>query len=431
MAREVDLRTGAEADRKPIVVDDRPVVSRQRGAKATAWWVVLTLVNASFAIIAAVVPLRRILADGDVNTWWNYTANEWLINYGDGAVRRGLGGEILRRLPLDSDRTAVTVVVAGLAVLVPLLFAVLVQLVIRSRRTGWPLLLWGIPGGFLLGTWQIAWLPISDTQVLFATRKEYAFAAVLLALAIALRLTARVMLLAVIFGLAMGAGALVHEALVLPFAVAGSALVIFAQRNGLRLRTLAAIWLPVIAAVLVAIALPDPDSTSIQRQWSALDEQTRSWLGGEIGWPMRWLGLDLPYAVKATAATMANRDMLLPWLALCLFSVGWTLAALRLVDTSGRAFRASLAVGAGVTVAVLPLVALGIDWGRFAVVVATCTAIACLGRQLHDPPESRAAGNGTGPIVLAAVLVGLLALIGVPEAGPPLGGLRGDAPASD
>lgn len=431
MPPAVRLRSAAQADPRPVViVDAPPVATRTRKRARTAGLLLASLLNVVAAVAAAVAPLRRILAPGDVNGWWNYPANEWLINYGGGPVRRGLAGEVLRHLPLPSDRLAVTVLVASLAVVVPLLFAVLVQMVIRRRSSAWPLLLWGIPGGLLLGTWQAAWLPIMEEQILFATRKEYAFTAALLLLAIGLRRTTHITLLAALFGAAMACGALVHEALVMPFVVAGSALVYFAQRDDIRLRAFAVMWAPVLLALVWVASLPTPGNAEIGQQWLALDIETQSWLGGEVGWPMKWLGLSLLYAVKATAATMLYPDMFHSWASVCVFAVGWTLAALAFLDHSRAGRRAVFTVSGLISLSVFPMLVVGIDWGRFAVVVAMCTAIVGLGRQLHSaPPPSRRPRGLAAAILAAAVLVALLGFVGVPEAGPPLGGLR-EVPAS-
>lgn len=439
MAPEVDLRSPAGGGNRvlvggsaaPVVVVDHPpivVTTPQRSWRPALGAAVFTLLNVALAIAAILAPLQRMVAanEAEVNPWWGYTAAEWLLNYGGGPVRRGLAGEVLRHLPFESDRVATSVVVVGLMVTVPLLFAVLVQLAGRATRAGWPLLLWGLPGGLLLGTWQAEWLPLSDSQILFATRKEYAFFAALLLLAIGLGLSHHIRLMAIAFSAAMVAGALTHEALTIPFTVAGVALVYFAgQRTSQQRTNLAIIGVPATLAVGVAAALPTSTDARIAEQWGTLDSATRQWLGGDLPWPFRWLGFTLHDAVESTIVYMLRPEMLPVWLMLGVVVAGWTVAALALVDRSGAAFRSTLAVAGVMTVAVLPLAAVGIDWGRFIMIAANCTAIVMLGRQLHRPRLARPARLSVVTVAVAATLIATLAFVGVPEAGPPLGELRG------
>jgi hypothetical protein len=251
-------------------------------------------------------------------------------------------------------------------------------------------------------------------------------------------------------------GALTHEALTVPFAVAGGALVYFAgqklalgeqggpprqdhlrsnsglgRRTSPQLANLAIIAVPVGVAVGFAALLPTAADARLARQWGALDAPTREWLGSDVPWPFRWLGLTLNHAVESTIVYMLRPEMLPVWLVLGACVAGWTVAALWLVDRSAGALRSSLAVAGAMAVAVGPLAAVGIDWGRFIVIAATCTAVVLLGRQLHHPPLARPAPINAATVLVAAGLVATLAFVGVPEAGPPLGELRGVASLDD
>jgi len=383
--------------------------------------IVVSAANAVLAAVAIAVPLDRLRVAYPTNDWWSYQASEWLINFGGGFARRGLAGELLRMVPGVEDRLAVTVLVGTLMVAVPVLFGLLVQRSMMLLGVGWPLLLWGVPGGLLLGLLQGEWLPLRGDYLLFATRKEYLFTVVLLAFALGVSRSRHPTRWALGFGLVLVPLAFVHEGLTFIYALAGAALAAIVLARDRPWRGAAAVLLPAGMAVLLTVPFASPGAQQQQQMWAALDGPTQQWLGGQVPGPFELLGYSVSEARDYAAQATLPAEIFVQWVMIGAFVLAWTVLALLLVDHSISGLRATMLTAGLMAVAFVPLMIVAIDWGRFFVIAATCTAIVGLAR------ASRFSGSVTpaplNPLTIAGavLMIGALALVGVPEAGPPFG----------
>lgn len=402
--------------------------------------IVLTLalvVNAAAAIAAAALPLRRLLAPTSTNDWWSYQAAEWLINYGGGPVRRGLSGELITSVPGWSDRQVVTGLVATLIVAVPVVYAVLVAGVVRRTGSAWPVLMWAVPGGVLLGLWQGQWFGIPDALLMFATRKELAFTLVLLIFAVGVTRAraSRRLTWALGYGSALFILAWVHEGLAFVYAVAG-ALVAWLAGGGVErwpsgpvrgipatsIKAMVAVLVPAGIGVIATLPFSEPSPAQLDRMWASVDAETRAWLGDRLPAPFELMGYSLSEALEYAGGIVFKAEGIALWSVVAVFVIGWTCAALILIDCSRTSVKTTILVALVMGAAVVPMLPVAIDWGRFVVIAATCTGIVMLARQRLDPPAARPAALSAGSALVAVVMVLLLTLQGVPEAGDPFGG---------
>jgi len=385
---------------------------------------VAVALNWVFAVLAAALPLRRLIGAYDDNNWWRYQAAEWLINFGGGPVRRGLSGQILISVPGVSDKLAVTVLVGVLVVAVPIAYALLIGSVASVNGSIWPVLLWVIPGGVLLGLWQGKWLDLPEGVLLFATRKEHAF--LLLLSCYALVVTGhrhRWARWSVLYGLALVPMALVHEALAFVYAVAGALIAVTAAAPDRRERVRAALMVLVPPGITVVASLPfaSPDRDQLERMWAAIDPQTQTWLGDRLPGPFELMSYSLTEALQYAGGIVLNPRGASLWFVLAVYVLGWTWIALALVDRSPEARKYSAGVAVVMVLALFPLLPVAIDWGRFIVIAASSTVVVSLARQRMRPPTRDPAPISLLTVAIAAVLVGALAFVGIPEAGAPFG----------
>jgi hypothetical protein len=388
-------------------------------------------VNWVAAFLAAYVPTRRLLSawGAQSNEWWSYQASEWLINFGGGPVRRGLAGYVFTQIPVASARTVVTWVVIAVVVAVAVLFALLIAMVITKSQSAAPLLLWGIPGGVLLGLWQGQWIDLPESVLLFATRKEQAFFLVLLLFTVLVaRRRFRLTTLALTYGLAMFVLAFVHEGLAFVYAIAGAWLFVTADvltstgRIGLQqLRVAARVLVPPAVGVLFTVPFASPDRQQLEGMWSAIDPETRGWLGNSIPVPFELMSYSLPEAFEYARQAVLNPRGVWLWFLLAVVVLGWTLVALWVTDTSRDGVRYTLLTLALMLAAVAPLLLVAIDWGRFIVIVALNTATLVVARQLLNPATVRPATLGWRTAAVVTVLLAVLSVVGIPEAGAPFG----------
>lgn len=409
-----------------------PVVARRHRPWQSWGWTIRAgiVANVALAVAAAALPLRRLLESLTSNDWWSYQASEWLINYGGGPVRRGLAGEVLLAVPGVDGRVAVTALVSLLVIAVPTLYAVLIGSVLTSTESVWPLLLWAVPGGVFLGLWQGQWIDLPDSVLLFATRKEHAF--LLLLLAFALTATKADQLLrvrrwALVYGVALGVMAWVHEGLTFVYAVAGALLawIVISARgvSAMRERAVGALMVLVPAGLGVVATLPfaEPSDAQLEQMWAAVDQPTQQWLGGQLPGPFVLMGYSLDEAREYAGGIVFNSRGFALWAVLAVYVIGWTCAALILTDSSRSGVRATLLIAAVMGLAVVPMLPVAIDWGRFIVIAAGATAVIALARQRLAPPDARPAPVTPLTLVVTAVMVLLLASVGIPEAGAPFG----------
>lgn len=407
-------------------------VSRtEQAPQSRRWPITAALVaNAVFAIAAAALPLRRIVEALDTNDWWSYQAAEWLINYGGGPVRRGLAGEVLLGVPGVEGRVATTVLVGSLVAAVPATYAMLIGSVVKRTASIWPVLLWAVPGGVFLGLWQGQWIDLPDSVLLFATRKEHAFLLLLLIFALVSTATqeprhARWWALG--YGFTLMIMAWVHEGLAFVYAVAGAvvAWLTVAARGGstLRDRGIGALAVLVPAGLGVVATLPfaEPTDTQLEQMWVAVDAPTREWLGDQLPGPFVLMGYSLTEAREYAGGIVFNSRGFLLWSVLAIYVVGWTCAALILTDCSRAGVRATFAIAGVMSLAVVPMLPVAIDWGRFIVIAAGATAVVALARQRLNPPTARPAPISLATALVAATMLVLLASVGIPEAGAPFG----------
>ena len=386
------------------------------------------LANAVLAVAAAALPLRRLLDAYQANDWWSYQASEWLINNGGGVVRRGLAGDMLLSVPGVEGRTAVTVFVGVLMVAVPAAYAWLIASVIGRAGAVWPVLLWAVPGGVFLGLWQGQWLDLSPDLLLFATRKEHAFLLLLIIFALLVTSTSDTRMMhrwALAYGLVLLVLAWVHEGLTFVYAVAGAMLVWLAvgvvTQGSWRIRAGGALAVLIPAGVGVVSTLPfaEPSDAQLQQMWAAVDEPTRGWLGDRLPAAFELMGYSISEARAYAEQSLEGRGLM--WAVLAVYVIGWTCAALILTDTSRAGVQVTLVSAAVVSLAVLPLLLVAIDWGRFMVISASATAVVVLARQRLGPPTARPAPLSLTTALIAVVMLALLASVGVPEAGAPFG----------
>lgn len=395
------------------------------------------VINVVAAISAALLPLRRLMAVTATNDWWSYQAAEWLINYGGGPVRRGLAGELIKAVPGFSDRQVVTAVVAALIVAVPAVYAVLIASVVRRTAAAWPVLMWAVPGGVLLGLWQGEWLEFPDAVLMFATRKELAFTLALLVFALGVTRVgdARRVSWALGYGITLMVLAWVHEGLAFVYAVAG-ALLAWLAAGGVRVwpsgdsravpsgavMSVLAVLVPAGIGVVATLPFSEPSPNQLEQMWASVDSETRAWLGDRLPGPFELMGYSLAEARDYAGGIVFNSEGIALWSVVAVFVIGWTCAAAILIDCSRASVRTTFLVALVMGAAIAPMLPVAIDWGRFIVIAATCTGIVLLARQRLEPPDARPAPLTAVSVVTAGLLIALLGLQGVPEAGSPFDG---------
>lgn len=406
-------------------------------ARATAIPRVWTLLNVCGAGIALALAIGRLALNHSVNRgWWGYSAGEWFINYGDGFVRRGLGGEIVRRAPAPSDLIALEVGISVIVAANLALIAVLIQRSMTRTNAAWPLAVWLLPSGALVAPLQSIWQPFWVTSTQFTMRKEQVL---LLIVAIAAvwwsRSTpftrSRLLWSAGCLGVLLFSAALIHEGLVLP---ALAAILLLGWRTAHS--TAERFWggllivLPTLAGVVLAITHAGQESDA-RAIWMAIDEPSRAWYENSTteqfsplveGVPLAIaiLGSSLDEATRTVAAFFIDDWVWLWWVITAGAIAGIAILILVMIDRSGPALRSLTATTVVIGVGTAPLFLVGYDWGRwiaFAVNLIVAVALA----HTATAPHPRPTGANRLAILLVAVALLLSWLVGVQEVGNPQG----------
>jgi hypothetical protein len=324
----------------------------------------------------------------------------------------------------------VTALVGTLMVAVPAAYAWLIGSAVRRSGAIWPVLLWAVPGGVFLGLWQGQWLDLPDDLLLFATRKEHAFLLTLILFALVITSTRDVVTIrrwALGYGFVLFVMAWVHEGLTFVYAVGGALLawlVVGTLANSdVRARATTAFAVLIPAGLGVASTLPfaEPSDAQLEQMWAAVDAPTRDWLGGELPAAFELMGYSLAEARAYADEQVFDGQRVLLWAVLAVYVIGWTCAALILTDCSRSGVRTTLMAAGVMALAVVPLLPVAIDWGRFIVIAASATAVVVVARQRMQPTGARPAPVSPVTVLVAVVMVLLLASLGIPEAGAPFG----------
>lgn len=275
-----------------------------------------------------------IHATGCIHRYW---AQFWLLSYGDGFERRALLGSLLRWATGDAIPASLIAFLAlGIAVLALALFVVWGA---RAAGARWPLL----AGALVLG----------PSMTLLAETLGDPMQAALVLTGLAALVPGRVG--AVVCLLAIPPVILIHEAAI--FLHVPVLLALAAARSGRRpaILPLAAITVALAAASL--LFADQPGSAPSARIVTATGAEIT--LGGAI-LPdfMELLRQEMQARFDSPAAAVRTAEMLVRALAWPLLMVA-ALAALRGDAAPLRAFAALLALS-------LPLYAVAVDWGRFA-----------------------------------------------------------------
>lgn len=405
----------------------RPIPALWTGANVVAAGVALALV------------VGRLIVNHDPNQgWWGYSAGEWLINYGNGFVRRGLGGEIVRSLPTSNDLIALEWWVGGLSAVVLLLFAVLVQRSMRATGKAWSLALWLLPSWFIVGPLQSLWQPFWVTSTQFAMRKEQYY--LMLVLVAAVWWTGRpprspvgwAVSSAVLGSLLLG-GVLLHEGLALP---AIAVLVLLGLRasigSSVGTRVTAGVLLLAPAVAGAVAVLLNPGSRSDRMPvWQAVDQVTRDWYLSALnpdyapvsdGVPaaISFLGSDSGDGADVARVIFVENGLWVWWIVTAAAVLGAALVVLVLADRSRAALRHHVVTVAVVGVASLPLFVIAYDWGRWIVFATNLIVIASLATIVTNPSPRAARVSAPTLLILTAVLL-LGLVVGVQEVGDPRG----------
>lgn len=404
---------------------------------------VWTGINAAAAVLAFGLVLGRLLVNHDPNQgWWGYSAGEWLINYGNGFVRRGLGGEIVRSLPTASDLVALELWVGLLSAVVLVLFAVLVQRGMRTTGKAWGLALWLLPSWFLVGPLQSLWHPFWVTSTQFAMRKEQYYLAVVLIAAV--WWTGRPPRSAVgwavssgVLGVLLLGGVLMHEGLALP-AVAALALLGWRASASASpgARATSGVLLLAPAAIGAVSVLLNPGVRADRVPvWQAVDQVTRDWYLSATnrdyapvfdGVPaaISFLGSDSGRGADVARTIFVENGLWVWWLVTAAAVLGAALVVLILSDRSRSAMRNLTVTVLAVGIASLPLFVIAYDWGRWMVFATNLIVITGLATIVTDPAPRPARAHVVTVTVLVVVLM-LAVLVGVQEVGDPRGTVVG------
>lgn len=394
----------------------------------------LAVANAALAVTAFALVLGRLVMDSVSNRgWWAYSAGEWLINYRDGFIRRGLVGELIVSLPTP-DLLTLQVGVLALNAVVLALFGVLVFLGMARTGSPWPLALWLVPTWGIVGAIQSLWQPWGAASTQFAFRKEQFFIFIALLLAIVWRHPVtrerRWWWTTALAGVLLAFGGLVHEGFVL---VTAAAITVMALRSSdgipIRSRVCGILLALTPGGVMVLLSARHPGTTAAQQPiWDAVDGATRQWYA--TGPPSnRVLDSDLPSAVSFIGSTVQIGVDVVNfayiesgtwplWAFSAAVMVALVVSILIMCDRSPTGSRATVAGAVIVCAATAPLFVVGFDWGRWIAVACTMTVVVGLHRVL-----SATAIHPASPTLLntCALILALIAAaaIGLPEVGDP------------
>lgn len=395
--------------------------------------------NVGAAGVGALLVAGRLLVNHNVNRgWWGYSASEWLINYGGGFLRRGLGGEIILRTPAPSDLVALEMWIMVLSITTLVLLAVLIQRSMRSTGTAWVLLVWLLPSGALIGPLQSIWQPFWVKSTQFAMRKEELLLLIVCLAAVwwgadGPRTRQRFLLSAVVMGLFLLLAALIHEGLTIPATASVALLAWRATQTAYRSQRWVAMGMIVLpAAVGVGLAVTHPGhSADPAAIWSAVDAPTRTWYESGTTPQFTPMVADVPLAIANLRDDLsgATRSVIgfylasgtVVWWAICAVVVlGAAALVLAFADRSKSGTRA-LAVSALITVgSTTPLFLVGYDWGRWIAMGANLMVIVGLASIARSPePDSFPLRWGTA-LIMALALTAAWA-IGIQEVGDPRG----------
>ncbi len=347
------------------------------------------------ALLAIFVCWKYTLEVPDGLRWSNWSFSEWLINYQGGFVRRGLAGELIRWLAGEGQPTVK--IVNGLVFSVfASLCGLLLCLIALSRPvtpvTAVMLLL--VPGG-IYGM-------LFGNEIYF--RKEMVFHVYLAAVATLFLLAVRsegssvsqpLRILTIILIIA-GSAVLpfLHEAFLFMSAVPTSVIVywIASRRSKPIGWSIAAVYLVVVVAQFVALAMFKGNATTASAIWASINSDDQKLISSDgvigggimaIGWDA-WSAAMLPLQVLASG-TAWN------WAFMIAASAGYlvTMAfALQKSAKESRARAAWVAILYGICLAgSLPLYIFGWDWGRWIAVVNLSVAILiCAGEFNQELP---------------------------------------------
>ena len=395
--------------------------------------------------LALLPTLLRIGGSIATNDGWEYEAAEWLINNRGGGTRRGLAGDLLLSVPGLTAQAAVVLTVTVLLVAVTVGFAWLVRSAIRRSGSGWPLLLWLLPGGLVLGTLQANLHGMSQSATSFAVRKEYLFLALLLAVVLTAtyRPGRRAWWGSAAAGAVLcGAGALVHEALAFVTAViltyfllrihpAPPTSAITIRRPGSPGRFVVPVALLLLAPVTLALGLVGALDAGVQADyrgaWAAVDSGTRAWLsvptvhvwGADAGFPAPfwWLTAQPSDAVEWLVRDYLQTGLWLPWLIVAIIVPLWAFVGATLIDSTRRARVGHLTTIAVVLGAFVPLWLLSVDWGRWITLAGVFIAILILGQTVFTGRAARPAPATVRVRIVAGALILTSLAVTVPVAG--------------
>lgn len=326
--------------------------------------------------------------------WSPYAYSDYLINYAGGFVRRGLGGEILRRLGGDGTASLATVnaIVFGVYLLFSLAFLRLAYRIgVTQQRLLAMLVFWLAPGG-----------PLGDAvEGDFYPRKDFFFLLFVLGIAVLAGRkrgggSSAVLLAAALAGSA--ALSLIHEGFLFIGAVP-VALVLydrFAGDGRARASTVACLYLVFCALLFMVASLFKGDAATVTAIWHSIGAANRAIIapdgapaGGIEALQLSLLqGVEMPWAYLRTGLIWYWVVGLGASAAICLYVAAAP-------DPDGR--RASLARAAvlyGTLVAgTAPLYLLAWDWGRW--IVAANVAFFFLYDRLRylPPPLERASAR--------------------------------------
>jgi hypothetical protein len=316
--------------------------------------------------------------------WEPWTLSEWLINYSQGFVRRGLGGEIMRRIfPPENLLSSVNAFLFLLFLLFSLGISVLFVLAARLNRAF--LLLPALPGGVLA----------MAAQRDFFYRKEMLFHVVLVLIALLVAAVPKdggdrprriaAILVASVTAVAFVALPLIHEAFL--FLSAPAYLYVLYVASG----HLHAAWLkrliPPFALGAIALfgvtilfhgdermaaAIWESYPQEIQRILSDQDIEPHFLRGGVVG-----LGWTIEQAFTYSYR-IVQHGFLWYWAALFAFVVLCLIVVSDEVARNDRETRGAVGVIIMLYALSLPLYLIAVDWGRWIVAVSVGALIAIL-----------------------------------------------------
>lgn len=388
-------RLNQSAKVRTVRHDSSVTVTKHRATTDTlapSWWT--PFVWLLFALQAA----QALWAKWEISY---FSQSYWVINYGDGFVRRGLGGEVLRQVFGEPVPMSVINVVAASTTLIPLVaIAAVVAALLRAETTASTSL-----------AAIIAASPFVVDQLIAQRRPDQLGLAVLVAFGFTLMVAPRRVLWAVVFGAVFGLASLVHEGTFMYQAAFAAllALALISGRDGWIAGTVVA--LPSAVAVLVSGTLGAASEQQIAHLTSSAPTELQPRLDHFMGYMGDSISDSVHGVFELGAISMGAM------LAVGGILTGITVYLVRrwvtadLFSALNRQGSVALAAGIIGTVAVVGLSLLtGRDWIRWASVFGTswliCTSFVVLAVAPREAREVRP--------VRALILVALVALPTLP-----------------